>query len=348
MKRALLISFEPAHFIELQRVAQLLARSGGWTPVFYFAKTYPDTPARIEACKAQGWEWRAEGLSIAADGAVTPPSTPSASSGPIGWRAPVQSVLGHFPEPAKRGMRRLRAWLRRYPERTALLRAAAARASEALRESRPDLLVLPEENIEHLTSVFVRRAKELDLPTVIIPFTVATALEPAESYFGNPAHTLGVLGSLFRMVYPRWVITHRGQRLVRLPAMDAIATERMGYAPPQPWILNSGDAEAIAVESEAMLAHYRACGFPETQLEVTGALYDDELAAAASGAEVRTRLGLDERRVSLRGAPRPGSRANDRAVRFPEPRGPRARVRPRRSAPRRRMLALFDRLAKPR
>jgi len=293
MRRALLISFEPAHFVELRRVAKLLHASGVWEPVVYFAKSFSDTPAKIQICRAEGWAVRVEEAPMESlpEGSGPPPKS---------WRAHVQAALRPLPEPAKEPLRRFRRQLRRYPVYKAILRAAAARAANVLREERASLLVLPEDNLEHLTPVFVREAARLGVATAIVPFTVANALEPAQSYYGNPSYTLGTASSFFMRLYPQWVIAHRGARLVRLPILEALAMERMGYGPPQPWILNSGYADAIAVESDAMLAHYRACNLPESQLAPTGALYDDVLAEAMREApKLRQELGLDARPIFL-------------------------------------------------
>lgn len=293
MRRALLISFEPAHFTELRRVARLLQASGRWDPVIYFAKSHADTPGKVEICRSQGWGVRVEPTAL---------ETPEAESQATqSRRSYVQSVLRPLPEPLKQPLRRARRFFNRYPTYKSILRAAAVRARAVLAEERTRLVVLPEDNLEHLTSVFVREASALGAPTVIVPFTVANALEPAEAYFGNPAYTLsGISGAMFARMYPQWVVRHRGQRLVRIPVMEALALQRMGYAPPQPWILNSGYAAAIAVESEAMMAHYRACALPEGQLVLTGALYDDELhAAGRRAADVRRSLGLDSRPMVL-------------------------------------------------
>ena len=278
-RRALLISYEPSHFVELSRVARLLAASGTWEPVLYFAKRHADTPSRIATCRAEGWTVYGEAAGEGGDTA-----------------APKPSLLRFVPAPIKRlgdGPWRYRAYRN-------VLRAAFAHATTVLAETQAALVVLPEDNLEHLTSVMVKAAAARGVPTVIVPFTVANHLEPAEAYLGNPAYVLGAFGRALFAAYPQWVIQHRGSWLVRMTVPEALSIQHMGFAPPQPWILNSGYADAIAVESEAMLAHYRACKLPADQLVVTGALYDDILAAAARDVDrTKRELGLDERPVVL-------------------------------------------------
>jgi hypothetical protein len=280
-RRALLISYEPAHFVELARVARLLKASGTWEPVFYFAKMYADTPGRIEVCRSEGWSVRGE-----------PEAAPATE--------PRLSIVESLVRAVPSRLKKLADWPWRYRAFRGLLHAAAAHAGSVLDEVRPALVVLPEDNVDHLTPVMVKVAAARGIPTVIVPFTVANHLEPAEAFFGNPAYTLGRIGRALFARYPWWIAEHRGAQLVRMPVPEALALQHSGYAPPQPWILNSGDARAIAVESEAMHAHYRACGLPASQLVLTGALYDDVLAAATRDAdETHRELGLDARPVFL-------------------------------------------------
>ena len=50
---------------------------------------------------------------------------------------------------------------------------------------------------------------------------------------------------------------------IRLPPSHIAAQHLLDIAPQRPWILNYGDADAICLESEAMLRMYKSLGFPE-------------------------------------------------------------------------------------
>jgi hypothetical protein len=64
--------------------------------------------------------------------------------------------------------------------------------------------------------------------------------------------------------------------------------------PPAPWILNSGYANAIALDSGAMLSHYRSLGFLKSKLRVIGTAQDDRLHARFSErAALRAALAQD-------------------------------------------------------
>jgi hypothetical protein len=88
-------------------------------------------------------------------------------------------------------------------------------------------------------------------------------------------------------LYPHWVRDWRGRKLIRMPWGRVLAMEWLGLAPPLPWVAGSGDADAIAVESEEMVRFYTDAGLPREQLVNTGSLTDDILAAAVQDAPVR-------------------------------------------------------------
>jgi hypothetical protein len=76
-------------------------------------------------------------------------------------------------------------------------------------------------------------------------------------------------------LFPEWTLRYKSQHFLRSPYAKIIAVEELGLSPPDPWLLNSGFADAIAVESAAMSEYYLAAGIPDNQLVETGSLADD-------------------------------------------------------------------------
>lgn len=260
MRRALLAVYLDSHFAELVRVARLLRDSGRYEPLLFFARDYPARARDAARCVEE---------SIACAGPETL-LEPQADGG----RA----------DAARSSRHRLRRWLARrallaFPVHLHRLRRELGRARRTLSDRRPELLVLAEDSVEYGTAAFVRAAHERGTPVVIVPFTVATAREPAETYWSDPAHHVrGWASRLLARLRPRWIHVHRGRPLLRLPAARALALEWLGLAPARPWVLHGGAADRIAAESDAMLDHYRREGLPEGMLHLTGSLADDELA----------------------------------------------------------------------
>jgi hypothetical protein len=180
----------------------------------------------------------------------------------------------------------------------------AANVQRMLTRVAADLLVLFEDNAEYATGIWVNTAERMSIPSVILPYTIADELEPAEAYYLNQSYwpAEGIYNRLARIAFPHWLYHHRDRWLLRRNGVALIAAEALGVAPPAPWILNSSRASAIAVESEAMREHYLARGIGEAQLVGTGSLTDDLMymaSASAAKENLRRQLGLDKDRPVL-------------------------------------------------
>lgn len=157
-----------------------------------------------------------------------------------------------------------------------------------MRRSTPDLVVLCEDNVEGVSALVVKAAHEAAAAVAIIPNTIATATEPAEAYWSNPDHALDRWSNrLVASLYPNWVHAHKKRALLRLPAASVLAVEWLGLAPPLPWQINSGAADAIVVESTAIKRYFGKAGLPPTKLRLTGTLSTDRLAEGLAEAERR-------------------------------------------------------------
>jgi hypothetical protein len=143
----------------------------------------------------------------------------------------------------------------------------------------PRLLVLGGDMPGYDTSLFVKIAHASGVPVVVVPSTMSNGLEQAEVYYGDPAyHVTGWARNLIAALFPKWVRRHKDKRLFRCPPGRVLAMELAGIAPPQPWIFNSGYADAIAMESEAMIDYYAQAGMKHDRMVLTGSLSDDAMA----------------------------------------------------------------------
>ena len=178
-------------------------------------------------------------------------------------------------------------------------------ARETLALTGPDLVVVPEDALYDYASI-VGKAARKGIPTVVVPYTIATAAEPAEAITHDPGFAEGYSlqhwsGRLVARLLPHWVYTYRGEPMLRYPACLVIVYEALGLAPRRPWVFNDGFSVALAAESEHMAALYRQEGLSTSYVVLTGALYDDVAAKARSqGAAARAEL-LEELGLSPRG-----------------------------------------------
>jgi hypothetical protein len=156
-----------------------------------------------------------------------------------------------------------------------------------IRELKISALVLPADN-RYDQSAYVKAAHLEGVGVLVVPQFMAGHLEWAEYVWGKPAyHVKGFRNRLAAIFYPRWRLEYKGRELLSLPGADVITRELMGIVPPLPWVLHSGAADAIAVESEAVKEYCLNEGLPDCQVKVTGSVAHDVLFKVASEREIK-------------------------------------------------------------
>src|SRR5262245_3272103 len=283
----LLVVFVPAHFSELIRAARLLRDSGRFTPVVWFAWPYREIDRDAAVCDTEKIRHIRDfaGSAVGSEAAVSAQRPAPQSAGARIWHL-------------------IRAGLTALPFPVTAMRAVARQGQQlyfirsVLGRIKPAAVILAEDTVGYETAAVIKAAHERGAPSLIVPFTVANALEPAEVFFSDRARSLSRWKNrLLASFFPTWVYEHRGRKLLSVPIEAVIAKEWWGLAPPLPWQMNSGSADAIAVESRVMDTFYRREGLPVSQLVLTGGISDDTLAVgsrerAARRAELCAELGL--------------------------------------------------------
>jgi hypothetical protein len=183
--------------------------------------------------------------------------------------------------------------------RDLMLRRAAV--SEAVFSQRSySAVVISEDNVDLDTSVWIAIARKHNIRSIIVPYTISNTAEFAESFVHHPPFQIRANTPNMQVakLFPEWVLEHKGQRFLRSAFSKIISVEQLGLLPPNPWLLNSGYADAIAVESRAMHDYYRAAGIPDKQLAMTGSLTDDVIASTIADAPRKCAELLQEHRLS--------------------------------------------------
>lgn len=275
LKKVLIVVQLASHFAELIQVARLLRQSHNYEPVLIFASQYGTLQKDLAVCHAEGIAC----LQANKQSRVCWDSETTLMQRLL-W------VVNRLPGPLQRLLRGLWHWyassLVRTPHFLRQYSRDLSRARRILSQQKPDILIFPEDNVGYAGSIgtLIKAGHDYDIPSVIVPYTIANALEPAEAYYHKLAHNLGAsLGNrLVGAFYPNWVYKRKDRKLLRLPANRALAIEWMGLAPPAPWIVNSGSADAVAVKSDSMRRYYEQAGLPSSKLVLTGGGTDDVLA----------------------------------------------------------------------
>lgn len=191
-------------------------------------------------------------------------------------------------------------------------------AQGVMQRIRPSALVLFEDNAGYHTGAWVAVAHRNDVPAIVLPYAIIDQGDAAEAYYNEPVYWADneTLNRFVNSALPHWVLSYRERRLLRRPAVGAIASELLGFAQPQPWVWNSTRADVLAVENEAMREIYLAQGISSNLIEVTGSIADDLLCKARdNAAATRRALGFDpERPVLVCGFP-----PNQLTVNRPDP-----------------------------
>lgn len=144
------------------------------------------------------------------------------------------------------------------------------------RKIKPDLIILAEENTIYQTSIFTTIAKKYSIPSVIVPYTIANETEFAEAlYQANEAK--GFLNRLVGLFFPKWIYRYKGKNLILCQGWQVLILELLKLTSKRPWLINSGFANKIAVESLHMMGYYLKNGLPSEKLVLTGSLSDDDI-----------------------------------------------------------------------
>ena len=154
-----------------------------------------------------------------------------------------------------------------------------------LKDKNIELIVLPEHNLFYFTQLLVFIGRKNNIHSIIVPFTIANTLEWSEAFYNEPSRSLrSIYNQICSYAFPHWVNFYKNRKLM-LPVDLVLLHELLRITPKNPWLLNCGDIDFIATESEAMNNYYVTAGIEEKRLRAVGALYNDELFFKLKNAE---------------------------------------------------------------
>jgi hypothetical protein len=313
VSNVLLLINEEAHVRELARLAELLLKTSDLRPVVFLedrmrqlASVEAFTKLGIEVLTSDGFQGEGGRAALGKHGRWSR----RALAGALIWTGSnVRRVLRSFDRSDTAIVDILCS---------AILKRAGV-AAEVLSERPYSAIVLSEENVELDTAAWVAVARRKGVRSVIVPYTISNTAEFIESYVEHAPYQVSASrqNRIVARLFPHWTERHKGHHFMRTSYAKIVAVERLGLSPPNPWLLNSGYVDAIAVESAAMHDYYRAAGIPEHQLAMTGSLSDDLMANVLRHAAERRRalmqdLGLPQDRPLLVAALPPDQKTYDR------------------------------------
>lgn len=150
--------------------------------------------------------------------------------------------------------------------------------SSIFKNIKPSLIILGGDNVWYNTGIFIKKAHKNNIKALIFAQWMAGPLEPAEVVSNNPDYSLDQFTNrLVGALFPKWVYRHKNKKLLRLPGDKVLAREILRISPPLPWVLHSGDADTIAVESQAMKNYCLKHHLPQNKIEITGSIENDRI-----------------------------------------------------------------------
>ncbi|MDP3871360.1 MAG: hypothetical protein Q8Q80_01740 [Methyloversatilis sp.] len=151
-----------------------------------------------------------------------------------------------------------------------------------------DAVVLAEDNVERDSYGWIEGARRRGIMTAVSSYGAISDQEAVTAYKSSSSHAVDARrATLIRRHLPHWLAEGDGFAITRLPFVQAVARELTATAPFNPWLVNAGHADAIAVESSAMKQAYSRFGFPAAKLKPIGHPLQDVLAVVAGERRAR-------------------------------------------------------------
>jgi hypothetical protein len=195
--------------------------------------------------------------------------------------------------------------MRRFPELYAFLTTlqllriyqSYVTTFRVLLDQRPyQAIVVPEDVVGPVWPTLIKVGLQRHVPTLILPYTLANQ-EEAFTSLRTYETVQAKHNRLAACFFPKWRMKQAGYDLVRMPSGHVFVHECLRISPPDPWMMNSGNAQRIAVDSQASFDYFLRAGIPEKKLTITGSHSQDKLALilqdkTARLQALRSRLGL--------------------------------------------------------
>ncbi|MGZ8254576.1 MAG: hypothetical protein ACXWVT_06975 [Burkholderiaceae bacterium] len=189
------------------------------------------------------------------------------------------------------------ATIRRALATTTLFERCLRFFSATIQERAIEAVLVPEDVVGPFWPVAIRAAHDQGIPALVFPYTLANRQEALQSLKNEPSFQASN-NRIAAARFPAWRATGSGYDLMRLPSDQVFAHEQLGISPPDPWMMNSGFADAICVDSEASFDFFRNGGIPAERMRVVGSASQDEMFAKRQQRErhlasLREALALD-------------------------------------------------------
>jgi hypothetical protein len=264
-KKVLIFIHFSTYFDNLFGVARTLSKREGFEPVIVFPQAYSNISRHVELCTLNKIK--------CLDGDGTAINRIENFEKPFKKAAEVKKKYGSILNGVKFFIKELQRFVSQYK----MLKARCSKIQEILEREGADLIILGGDVVGHETTLTIKAAHSCGVRSLAIVNWLGK-YEAASIYYEDPSHQLrGPFGYLVKELFPKWIYTIQGKQILRIPAPDILAYELAKMSPPNPWILHSGDLDAIAVEGEVMRSDAILMGLRSDVVHATGIIQHDEM-----------------------------------------------------------------------
>lgn len=140
------------------------------------------------------------------------------------------------------------------------------------------LMIFAEDNEDYFTPQLIRLGQQMKIKSVVFPYTFANQFEfLEEAYLKDRRVNRNIFNFIAGRIFPKWTYFYKGKNLLKSYPSFIFSSELFRTSPPNPWVMSSGFADVIAVESLFMKNYYREAGIPVEKMVETGSPSLDSL-----------------------------------------------------------------------
>ena len=146
-------------------------------------------------------------------------------------------------------------------------------AKKILTDNAIKAVVLPEDASPEYGGFFVKACSQLNIPSVLLPFTLSNHQETLYTHGNTVINSIGE--RLFCLIFPKWKYCFKGKNYIARSLPVAIATVLSGLSPKNPWLLMGGNSSFFITENKLINDYYIKNGLTATKFIELGNVYED-------------------------------------------------------------------------
>jgi hypothetical protein len=135
--------------------------------------------------------------------------------------------------------------------------------------------------VQYDTGLIIKTAHERKIKVILLPLFAANYKEAVEHNYNNNSLQLSHWNfQLFSKItwLKKWIINFKGKFMIRLPFHKIVVKEVFGVAPQNPWAINTGGADLMIVEGNAVKRLFlHAHSYDSSRIKALGSINLDKL-----------------------------------------------------------------------